>query len=63
MPFEFRIRQLSEQLADCQDDALSLKLAQELRDVLHERIEQLRERVAYLPLVAAHDPKRKEPLD
>jgi hypothetical protein len=57
MPFELRIRELSEQLASCRDDAKSLKLAQELQDVLHERIEQLREKVAGLPLIGARNPK------
>jgi hypothetical protein len=42
MPFDARIRELCNQLADCRDDAVSLSLAQELQIVLHERIEQLR---------------------
>jgi hypothetical protein len=51
MPFETRIRELSDQLAKCRDDIQSLKLAQELHAVLHERIQQLREKVAGLPLL------------
>jgi hypothetical protein len=61
MPFELRIRELSEQLASCCDDDRSLKLAQELQNVLHERIEQLREKVAGLPLIGAQNPKLKRP--
>jgi hypothetical protein len=59
MPFGLRIRELSEQLSNCRDDARSLKLAKELQTVLHERIEQLREKAAGLPLVVAHNPKPK----
>jgi hypothetical protein len=51
MPFETRIRELSERLAQCRDDAESLTLIQELQAVLHERIQQLREKVAGLPLL------------
>ena len=50
MPFESRIRQLSEQLANSKDDAQSLKLAHELQILLHERIEQLRLKAVALPL-------------
>jgi hypothetical protein len=46
MPFEARIRELSDQLANCRDDATALSLAQELQAVMHERIEQLRGEVA-----------------
>lgn len=51
MPFEHRIRELCEQLADCRDDAAALRLAQELQALLHERIEQLRGHVSSLPLL------------
>jgi hypothetical protein len=61
MPFETRIRELSKQLANCRDDALSLELARELQTVLHERIEQLRDRLAALPLVAAPSKVRRKP--
>jgi len=58
MPFEARIRELSDLLASCDDDAQALELAQELRGVLHERIEQLREKLAGLPLMISR-PKRR----
>jgi hypothetical protein len=58
MPFEFRIRELSEQLANCKDDALTLELAKELQQVLHERFEQLRGTARSLPLLV-----KREPLD
>lgn len=51
MPFETRIRELSEQLGNCRDDVTALKLAQELQAVLHERIEQLRGAVRGLSLL------------
>lgn len=51
MPFEARVRDLSERLAECEDEGLSLKLAQELQSVLHEQIERLREKVAGIPLL------------
>jgi hypothetical protein len=55
MPFEHRIQELSKQLADCHDDAQSLKLAQELQTLLHERIEQLRSQTEGLPLLTRRD--------
>jgi hypothetical protein len=51
MPFETRIHQLSDQLLKCQDDATALKLAQELQEVLHERIEQLRTKATGITLL------------
>jgi hypothetical protein len=51
MPFETRIRELSEQLAHCHDDAEALKLAQEFQMVVHEHIEQLRSNTKGLPLL------------
>jgi hypothetical protein len=51
MPFDARIRQLCTRLAECKDDVLSLKLAQELQVLLHERIEQIRGEVTGLPLL------------
>jgi hypothetical protein len=51
MPFEHRMCDLSERLANCPDDATALSLALELQAVLHERIEQLREKTAALPLL------------
>jgi hypothetical protein len=56
MPFEYRIRELSNQLANCRDDAESLRLAQELQQLLHERIEQLRTQAETLPLLTKRDP-------
>ena len=56
MPSATRIRELSEQLANCRDDALSRKLAQEL---LHERIEQLRESATALSLLSQHESKQE----
>jgi hypothetical protein len=55
MPFEHRIRELSEQLANCTDNATALNLARELQAVLHERIEQLREKTTGLPLLTKHE--------
>ena len=55
MPFENRIREISEQLANCPDDATALSLAYELQAVLHERIEQLREKTTALPLLTHHE--------
>ena len=55
MPFEHRIRVLCEQLANCSDDATALNLIHELQAVLHERIEQLREKTAALPLLTKHE--------
>jgi hypothetical protein len=51
MPFDARIRQLCMRLAECKDDAVALKLAQELHVLLHERIEQMRGDVTGLPLL------------
>jgi hypothetical protein len=47
---------LSNQLANCRDDAESLRLAQELQQLLHERIEQLRTQAETLPLLTKRDP-------
>jgi hypothetical protein len=51
MPFDSRIRELSQQLELCRNDEKALQLAQELHAVLHERIEQLRDKVKSLPLL------------
>ena len=51
MPFEPRVRELSERLAHCHDEAVALKIAQELQSALHEEIERLREKVAGMPLL------------
>jgi hypothetical protein len=51
MPFEARVRDLSERLTHCEDEVLSLKLAEELHGVLHEEIERLRDKVAGMPLL------------
>jgi hypothetical protein len=51
VPFESRIRELSEQLANCKDDTRALELAQELQRLLHERVEQLRTEASSLPLL------------
>ena len=52
MPLSYRIRELSSQLVDCDDDAESIRLARELQAVLQERIGQFRGRVERLPLPA-----------
>ncbi len=52
MPFEAHIKELCERLGQCQDDAQSLKFAQELQILLRERIQQLREKVEAFPLIA-----------
>jgi len=57
MPFELRIRELSEQLASCKDDALALELAQELQRLLHERVEQLRTQTSGLKLLTKRKPQ------
>jgi hypothetical protein len=59
MPFAARIRELSEQLTTCRDDALSLKLAQELHELIHEQIEQMRERTTTLPVLSRQESKQK----
>jgi len=59
MPSATRIRELSEQLANCRDDALSRKLAQELQELLHEQIEQLRESATALSLLSQHESKQE----
>jgi hypothetical protein len=50
VPFEARIRELSEELANCTDTERALKIAEELQVLIHERIEQLRGNVSGLPL-------------
>jgi hypothetical protein len=52
MPFEARIRELSEELANCSDER-GLKIALELQTLIHERIEQLRSKLDGLPLLSA----------
>jgi predicted alpha-1,6-mannanase (GH76 family) len=52
MPFEARIRELSEELANCNNER-ALKIALELQSLIHERIEQLRAQVDGLPLLTA----------
>ena len=49
MFLEGRIRELCENIIACQDDAQAIVLAQELRSALHQRIEELRIKVAALP--------------
>ena len=51
MPFETLMRELSERLAHCHDDAAALKLAQELQIVVPEHIEQPRSKTGGLPLL------------
>jgi hypothetical protein len=60
MPFTARIKELSEQLARSKNDEESLRLAQELQALLHERIELLRSTVSGLPLVT--NPKNSKGL-
>jgi hypothetical protein len=55
MPFESRIRELSRQLEICRNDEHALQLAQELQAILHERIEQLRDKTKNLPLLTRHE--------
>lgn len=50
MPFEARVRDLSERLASCKDERLSLEIALELQTVLHEQIELLRIKAAGVSL-------------
>jgi hypothetical protein len=59
MPFAARIQEVSEQLANCRDDALSRKLAQEMQELLHERIEQLRQQAKTLLVLTHHESKQK----
>jgi hypothetical protein len=58
MPFESTIRRLSDELVKCRDDRESLRIAQELHAVLHEKIEQLREKAMALPLLRHGQPKK-----
>jgi hypothetical protein len=55
MPFESRIQELSRQLELCRNDGEALKLAQELQAILHERIEQLRDKTKNLPLLTRRE--------
>lgn len=57
MPFESTIRRLSDELIKCRDDGESLRIAQELQTVLHERIQQLREKATALPLLRRSRPQ------
>jgi hypothetical protein len=57
VPFDKRIKQLSEQLANCQDEQESLELVRELQAVLHEMVEQLRTKASGLPLLNKHPTK------
>ena len=59
LPFEHHIRDLCERLANCEDDALSLKLAGELQVALHDEIERLREKVAGMHVL--HKNKKQSP--
>jgi hypothetical protein len=52
MPFEARIRELSEELANCSNER-GLEIALELQTLIHERIEQLRAKLEGLPLLNA----------
>jgi len=69
MPFEARIRDLSEQLANCRDEVKSLELVHELQTVLHEHVEQLRRQTNALRLLypkhekSKDTPKSDEPFD
>jgi hypothetical protein len=54
MPFQARVRDLCEQLANSKDEAVSLRLAQELQVVLHEEIELMRSKAIGVPLLDAH---------
>lgn len=56
MPFDSRIRELSEQLANCKDDTRALVLAQELQRLLHESVEELRTQTSSLPLLTKRKP-------
>ena len=58
-PFEVRIRELSEQLANSRDDANSLQLVQEMQALLHERMEQLRRNTAGLSLLTNRGTKQQ----
>ena len=58
-PFELRIRELSEQLANSRDDAQSLQLVQDMQALLHERMEQLLSKTAGLSLLANRSPKQQ----
>jgi hypothetical protein len=62
MPFEARIRELSEELANCSDER-GLKIALELQTLIHERIEQLRTKVDGLPLLTASATSSPKPQD
>jgi hypothetical protein len=52
MPFEARIRELSEELANCSNER-GLEIALELQTLIHERIEQVRAKLNGLPLLTA----------
>jgi len=62
MPFEARIRELSDELANCNNER-GLKIALELQSLIHERIEQLRAQVDGLPLLTASATSSPKPHD
>jgi len=51
MPFDARIKELSERLANCGDDAEALQIAQQLQTLLHEKIQQLRDKTAAIAII------------
>jgi hypothetical protein len=55
MNLEDRIRQLSEEMINCRDEARIVLLSRELQTLLHEHMEQLRSK-----LVIASEPSRNK---
>jgi len=51
MPFETRIRELSRELENCDDDARTMEILGELQQAIHERIEQIRGEMNTLHLI------------
>jgi biopolymer transport protein ExbB/TolQ len=58
--FENRVIELCSRAVKAEDDEEVRRLAAELRQILHERIEQLRRRLAFTSIASALAPDRSE---
>lgn len=50
--FEHQIKALCERICSCQSDEESISLAQQMRELLHNRIEEIRSKGMFTPDVA-----------
>jgi hypothetical protein len=46
--FEIRVRELCQQLIDCKTESEVVELSRQLRELIHERVEQIRHHVVLL---------------